>query len=550
MNDRMCFALSAVLLFCAGASSAQCGRAGLIDAPIVFGPQERPIYEAGQLGPQERATILAAPSHGRIRVGAEGRFHFTPAPSFWSVGADSFTVAITSLTGTTMKTIRLLPPIVREAESSLQEAEGAPAPGSDWTLVGNLREARFVPEAALSGSLGFQVVPSPSGDTYLASTPPYPPEPPANLEGLGSSGSGGQGGWRPPGGGGGGGTGGIQPFSEAIVAALAAGSAPVISARMRTGEAGVELRLEVVGVPPTPWAGVSQEAHQLTLLGWDDHFARPQGAVLFLDGKLFASLAVFAGGLPSFGRLEARFGTMQAVGAVPAQGWDRLRAFSFRGPRPRPVCLREDRFSTRTLSSQWELFNADNVEIPGDASIDLSFGSDYLLAASPAGSGTPPGGMLKATSFTPPFHRLGVRFRMSFDELDLTPGSSIVLLDAAHGLPGPRAFRVLLEPAAGGGGKLRLGARHNDPNTPAATMIVPLPAGGWHQIELDWQRSETTLAGTGYLRLWLDGVEVGELLSLDNSDLALTDVRLGGVAQFGLPPGVLLFDDVEMWTEP
>jgi len=51
-----------------------------------------------------------------------------------------------------------------------------------------------------------------------------------------------------------------------------------------------------------------------------------------------------------------------------------------------------------------------------------------------------------------------------------------------------------------------------------------------HYVEMDWQTAMAAGAGTGYLTLWIDGVQRANLTGVDNDTRRIDRVRLGPVA--------------------
>lgn len=517
---------------------AQCDREGFSVMPISFGTGPVAVGALPEL--YWGGTVVAEPVHGQLSRLPGGGFAYTAAASFWTAGTDRLSVA--SPSGSAVYTVRLLAPSARSRET-FEEAESAPRAGGEWALVGRFAEALFEPAAALSGVNGMWVVDSPSQDIYLRTHLDL-------LEGYGDAGAGAEGGWKPPGMGGGHRSPCAPPEctlpeSSARILDLLFANGESVGLRMKTGASGVELRLEAGPTHRGSWLPVTQQPHQLILLAWDPAGSEPGGAAFYLDGELAASFSL--GFVPRIlSAPEVRFGTFEAESDIPGHGWDHLTAFSFTGKAARARCLRQESFDDPTLGSQWEVLGGENLEIVAPIS-----DSGGALQVEPAGAGSPPGGVVSASSLMPlAIHRLGLRFGLDTQQLVLPPQSTVLLADAANNR-WSRSFRLLIDPKPGGlGYQLRLQARENDPALPPLAATVALPPGSRHTLEIDWLRSPTEVVGTGTLRLFIDGQEAAELTGLLTSEQTLMDVRVGGIAVVGSPSGKLLLDDVEMWYEP
>lgn len=506
--------------------------------PIPFGAQAVPMITV----PAELrgAVVVTPPLHGQLTRDTDGGLYYTPEARFWTVGTDRFTLLSSGFPGGA-HTVQLLAPTQRLVEY-LEGAEQPPSSSSLWQVEGPRGGASFEPWAALAGERGFWVVPSVLGDSYLKA--PLP----GLGHGYGDAGTGAQGGWKPPGSGGGAGGACIPPEcpwpeADGLILTLGSPDEHYVGLRARTGDAGVELRLEASGSTPGRWLRVALASHQLTLLAWDRDNA-PSLAAVFLDGELVATTTL-GFRMMHIPTAEARFGSQDADLNMPEHGWDQLAVFALKENSPRANCLRQDRFDGETLSNQWHTYGPSHLRVESSGVFESG-----VLTVDPAGAGNPAGGLVIATGLIPQaIGRLGVRFALDAESLTVPEGSTVLLADAANNQL-CRSFRVLLEGTAAGP-RLRVIATHLDNQSmPAATASLLLASSGRSILEIDWQRSTTDRVGTGYLRLFVNGEEKAELIGLHNHNQKLMDVRVGGITVAGNPSGKVALNDLELWYEP
>ena len=138
------------------------------------------------------------------------------------------------------------------------------------------------------------------------------------------------------------------------------------------------------------------------------------------------------------------------------------------------------------------------------------------------------------------------RARFYFDPnfASLTMGTSGQMIFQAYQQNGTGVVRLALRNSAGDI-QIRLEGMMNGPygytywiGTPWIVIHDQL-----HALEIEWQAATGAEANDGLARLWVDGVKVGELLTLNGYDHSIDYVRLGAVdVVYNDTRGTLLFD--------
>jgi hypothetical protein len=139
------------------------------------------------------------------------------------------------------------------------------------------------------------------------------------------------------------------------------------------------------------------------------------------------------------------------------------------------------------------------------------------------------------------------RARFYFDPNGFDPGESLahrrtrlfILFEEA---PIRRVAALVLRRL--GGAYSVMGRARLDDNSQANTPFLPITDGP-HFVELDWRRSSGSAANDGSFEMWLDGVSVATLSSLDNSVSAVDFVRLGALSVKTGAAGTLYWDEFE-----
>ncbi len=117
------------------------------------------------------------------------------------------------------------------------------------------------------------------------------------------------------------------------------------------------------------------------------------------------------------------------------------------------------------------------------------------------------------------------RFSARFDDLALAGGEELGNLVAYSGT-GQTVFRVVVEPASGGGYQLALEARLDGggllQTPPGDELAIP---AGWSTVELEWHASD----GDGALLVGINGGSLAGLADLANGATRIETIRWGGV---------------------
>ncbi len=479
-------------------------------------------------------TVIAPPRHG-ILEDSGASLRYRPALDFWTAGVDSFQIEVVPHVPEVHNVpVRHLVQLIADGSRQLVLSWDAetPEPPDGWSLGTNLER---VADSSWDGAylLRPTLPPTASPDGELRGRP-------EDEVGGAGQGTGGSSGWRPPGGGGGSGL--IGPDCEGPVL-LAQGdpdTGPSLLVHTQTDANNGYLCLSAPGLgSSTSWHGVSPAPHHVELLHWKDpQNARSHSAGLWVDGELLAQLELSeAPGLePS---VHHAFAPYDPASGTLAGDLDQLAVFRIGGD-PRTHCRGANTFETGADSSAWLANVPNNVTMSAWAALEGDWGAAIQIGT-PASSGALFGLSLPAVP-----RRLGARFGFDPNGLAMASGSRAVLLTTPT-TSGGRAFRVFLDPAAGGGYLLRIEARRDD-GTAALSPPIPVTDAP-HSVEVDWQRSPTEPAGTGFYRLWLDGQPVARLEGLTNDGQEVLEVKIGAVLGVGSGSGVVRVDSLEVWEQ-
>jgi 6-phosphogluconolactonase len=140
------------------------------------------------------------------------------------------------------------------------------------------------------------------------------------------------------------------------------------------------------------------------------------------------------------------------------------------------------------------------------------------------------------------------RYRLKFllDPTGFDPGSAsghfrVRVLVASDDVPAPRRVVTLVLKRREGEYSIAGRVLLDSFGGRASTPFVPLAAGP-HEVQLDWRRSDAPPAQSGSFELFVDGVSVATLISLDNDLHAIDSVRLGAMGLKEGAAGTLRFD--------
>ncbi len=498
------------------------------------------------LGIFDGPVQFTAPIHGTV-TDLGDRLAFTPNRSFWSLGVDSIVVS-PSGRSVLPKSVWWIAATGR-GQASSENFEDPTHP--NWDL-GSFDSAAISPLGKLSGNYGLRFTSSSTGAGSASATLSNP-----DTNGA-TAGGGAVGGWRPPGGGGGSNwscgegvvcpTGVWYPFLEVDAdddgqvdsAVFIKELGDVVQVGLSPGET------LPPGADPIAVKNVTRQAHFLELMHWWGGEGGSAGAALWVDGMQELAIET-AQQAPSVTLINP--GSKHTFNEVPAtwssgapdlyHSFDNLAVFNLSGGT-RFDCVAEDGFDSGELDPVWNLYNGANVSVQSFAALAGKLGLEVNLED----LGSNSGGQLQLRGVTSR-NRHGLRFRFDPNTVEMANGSSLNLAIALQGGSLPRPFTAMLKRNAGG---LALQIQSRDDNgvtknTQFAISDAP------HVLEIDWQRSQTVHAPTGYLRIWLDGVLVDQHVGVDNDAQSITELRVGALGILGAAKGKVYLDQIETWSE-
>ncbi|HXU29747.1 MAG TPA: hypothetical protein VN851_04135 [Thermoanaerobaculia bacterium] len=513
--------------------------------PLVLLGAPNAFLLKADLGLTSGAIQWTPATHGVVTDGGD-RLIYTPNPSFWDLGIDSIVVT-TSGRADLPKTVQWVA-ATRHGEPSIEDFEGH----SDWDL------GWFDPEAicelgALSGSFGLRFT-AISGGGSTSATAEGP-------DGNGATAGGGAvASWHPPGGGGGqngscGGAGQECPFGIWYRFLAADGDHDhFFEYSVYVKESGDTVQVGLSpgdslppGTDPIALTTVSRETHRLELLNWLTTESAAAGAALWIDGRralaieeqgLSRQLVPSSGGGPTF-TFDAVPASVTSGSPGLAHSFDNFAVFQIPG-QARYDCLAADGFDNGALDSVWTPINETNLSVLSAAALAGRGGLDVHLVD----IGPNVGGLLSLVGFQGQ-SRHGLKFRFDPNSTEFETGA---LLNLALGRqPGSAIWPFLAFLKRNASGFVVHIQSRDDHGVPRSTPVAISDAP--HVLELDWQRSATTHAPSGYLRAWIDGVLVAEHLNVDNDDESITEIRVGALGLAGAAKGHVYLDQIEAWAE-
>ncbi len=134
-----------------------------------------------------------------------------------------------------------------------------------------------------------------------------------------------------------------------------------------------------------------------------------------------------------------------------------------------------------------------------------------------------------------------VRFYVDPNTLSMSNGNTISLFQAWYD-SSPDVNVVTVQLRYNNGYKIRLQYREDGgPTTSSEYAISDAP----HALEIQWQAASSVNDHDGILRLWIDGTQQLEVLTLDNENHRVDYARLGVLQLNSAPSGTLCFDAFE-----
>ncbi len=532
-----------MLLVClsAGKGAAECPpeeRTVLIEPGHVSFSIDKQALVGGSTA--EAVLGSGLPLHGTLSTTADDLV-FTPNDDFWTVGNDSFTVTIGSpVPGSSppqVKTVRLVAMVEPDhSESQLQDFEGPL--GFPWEASCLGSTCTIGPAGALTASQGLRIIPS-------TGAPSVAERQDGGHGGSDTAGAGNN--YRPPpiGGGSANCEADCPPADQLAFRVLALGADPEPSYAVETRRNGLQYEMQIVERKGgfdrrSSWVAVPGTAQNVRLLTWnDDETNRIGGAFLMVDRELKSAISTVAG-TPPLLSLPLRIGLLDPVTASGTFDFDDIETFST--TIAGQDCRQADDFEAGAVDGGWtETYGNAALVVDPEAKAAGAMG----LLVSMVDTGGVLGGQLGA-SLGNARHRYGARFRIDPSNLTI-PTNSGVLLAEWRTASGTKAFRVSLV-QNGSDLRLRVYARQDDGTVvnPNAFTLSRAP----HTIEVDWLRSPTDAAdaGTGYARVWVDGVRRFTVPALANDGLQVEEVRIGATSANAT--GRVFLDQIELWDSP
>ncbi|HEX4954073.1 MAG TPA: Ig-like domain-containing protein [Thermoanaerobaculia bacterium] len=216
-------------------------------------------------------------------------------------------------------------------------------------------------------------------------------------------------------------------------------------------------------------------------------------------------------------------------------------AFVVAEPEPE-LALQVDRFNGPSFARWWpEVAGGGAVALAADAAIG---GERGVVVSLPAQVG--PARVAALRSDSPALESsLEARFLVDVDGLAGQESDTFVLFEADTGTR--KAVQVRLRRVAGQW-RLLLLAQDDLGGTPKvpANSTVTLGGPGVHVVRVDWWAGRSELPGG--MRLWIDGVAVGERSDLVNESQRVRLLRLGAVSELDAgTQGSLTLDSFAAW---
>lgn len=535
-------ATAALALFAVGAQSSEIVR---LDLP----PWEDGVVVWSQ-APDMAET--RSPVHGTLARDEQGDLWYRPSSSsFWDVGSDAFLLETTNAGGGTESTRFVVHAGVQAllwARFGFEPSEPEPE------RIGEPEQLGPDVSAALHGTRGARVELDGSGwdAHYRIPVPSSPPERGApNTTDAGCAdmrmdlSSGGPGGDP----------GSIREALEACLAIQDSVTACTFTLlRVGGGDTSDIARVQVAMNESETWirgvfiddsaqqhvtAWVTLEDRPYTLR--TDWWTAARGGIrLWLDGRVVASTVGHASTQES---RTVDIGVIDApIGARLSFSFDSIYLYDGMSERATTMPM-NDPFETDL--SQWAATGAGggslrldpSAALAGDAGLEIGLGAgwgSWLRDGSPMASDA-----------------AGLRFLVDASSLYLGPKPSTPtggpVLGLVHALESDiqnsgTAFNLRLW-GSSTGFRIQASATHDDGGIDRTRYE---PAGDVHVVELRWQAAVEPGSRDGWLRFWLDGQLVGEVMDLDNAQTVTDSIRLGTLGQPTEASGRLLLDEYEV----
>lgn len=499
---------------------------------VVFSSAHVILDEAlGMPASMAQPANCTTPRYGTLERASQGLL-YKPSLAFWSVGRDEF--ACPGIFEGSMSAVELVaaePQIV--TRHTFDDAGGGSTP---WTIVDPEARLHVGTAAALAGQRGAGVS-SGLDAAYLDGLLSAIPVGPISGEGYQPT-SGGQQVRLPRPGGGIGLT--VTPSEDAIVMAWhTTRSAADARVRLRRVADAYQITLEDgLGRATTP-VPLAPGEHRLRLDWWrpDPALGVFQGGCrLFVNGRAVAQLS-WPTEVDEHTEPVAFRAGVATESPAPSFAFDIDEVYVARGRQPGGAFAQSD--FEAGAPQEWSE-EAVAPQITPAAAIHGNFGLEVPLAQ-------PLRGVYRDTR---PSQLAGLRMSFSLrsidgllPEVDMSGAVTVLAAQSEERGAATAAFRLQLR---GTGPRFEFVARLDDGTELTLPWITPESTS--HHLALQWLAASSPLAADGVLRVFSDGLLVGELTGLDNDRLRIETLRLGASAPSSVAStGGLAFDDLRAW---
>ena len=547
MNRRRLLPALALITLITGSPPvlAQCTNATLV-VEVPPGASAQTISKASIFGADHFPFPTSQPLHGTLSDLGHS-FNYIPGMSFWSLGSDSFTVRkVSVVTGSPSAppvpevTVFLIAQVVRQYGNY----EGFEVPGTviPQIVTSDPNSYAILPEARLFGAYGLRTYGAVGSEIFLQLGPG-----PGHTTGEYGSCTGTI--WKPPPGGGNAPCSPTDPLcgvqGDAMLLTAGSNTSPIYSqvfTRITTGGAFLKLRAPNVSpVVETAWTPVSRTPHRLELAQLGARNLSGAQVALFVDDEAFLSLSLPAAvtsldwPTPTF-----QIGLMKPVQNPGYHDFDQVAAWTLEDD-PAGTCTMVESFETGAYGSGWSTFQPENLSVVSNTEM---LGQHHLEVALTTAAGTTGGLLIKPVVNPSGFKAM--RFRFDTKGLALTPGLGVVTIADGMSTPTKRVFRVQLDTTLANQPILRASVRLND-ETWATSFVNLASFNEQHVVEVAWLTSPSSNGATGYLRMYLDGIQVLAHSNVANSLQNLIELRVGAVSTASNAVGTLRLDQIEFW---
>ncbi len=520
------------------------------------------------------SEVATMPLHGTLSLEVD-HFLYTPSESFWTLGTDTFVYSRQLLDGVEFGTVLLVAKLhgrrvqyhdFEDGSSAGLHPAFGPVVDADWAIAGSqgcllslsqalgdvgLLDAPIV--AGAGGSLGGGKAAdgkdlihgsgsaNSGGSCIRVSLPPNPQGGGRNP--VGSTASGGKSS--------------AEPYTFKLFSTGVIETNPAVELRVRVDPDPAEVNIleaEIWGAGGQSFTATTplpDGEHLIHTDWWKKQFGGPGsgGMMVFLDGE--PAIIIHEGNVESEIDNELAFVNSEKVFVVDQEPTELLEValddievlsdFSsdFSEGRSKAQVLLCDSFEGTTLSS-WSNGDSSQAQISSNAALTGKRGMEVdLTTAYPRFviDNTPAGEAVYNT-----------RFRINPTALNTVKDDLLHIFSgaSAENVPlGKIPLQIwMVERVTGFEVQARF--KHTKTNAVTATAWIPIPVEE-NVLELQWWTATREGGANGGLRFWVNGVEAGELVGLDNYGMVIESVRLGVKNPDPGSTGTMRFDDFQSW---